>query len=389
MEKIKRIAIVVSHPIQHFCPQYTSWAQCDGVVLKVFFGSNLGAQTYFDKDFKTEISWDSLYLGHFEHEFLNGDLTLPPDQHLKAGNLEQKLVEFKPTLVVHYGYFQKLARQAYHWATRNGVELAYISDAEFRQRRPLWKRLLKFPYLFWYFKRIDHFLTVGDANEAYYRYYGVPAVKFKRMHFSLDLATYQQAWEHREMLRASCRQSLEITTTDIVLSVVGKLVTWKCQDHLIDLLQTLEISEPRLNFCLLIAGSGEEELAWKQKAAKLTKNKVFFLGFVKPEALPAIYAATDIYVHPALVEPHSLSISEAIYMGCPVIISHTCGSWGPGDDVQEGKNGLVYEHGNLQDLTEKLIKVIQKSTLEEMGARSHVIATAFQARSHGKVLKEL
>ena len=34
-------------------------------------------------------------------------------------------------------------------------------------------------------------------------------------------------------------------------------------------------------------------------------------------------------------------------MGCPVIISDACGSYGPTDDVQPGRNGFVYPMGNI------------------------------------------
>lgn len=61
----------MSHPIQHFCPMYASWASIEGIDLKVFFGSNLGAVKYVDPNFGKEIVWSNLYLDEFKHEFLN------------------------------------------------------------------------------------------------------------------------------------------------------------------------------------------------------------------------------------------------------------------------------------------------------------------------------
>ncbi len=52
-----RIAIVISHPIQHFCPQYVSFTQNKNVELKVFFASTLGYKKYVDVNFGKEISW--------------------------------------------------------------------------------------------------------------------------------------------------------------------------------------------------------------------------------------------------------------------------------------------------------------------------------------------
>jgi hypothetical protein len=46
--KIK-VAIVVSHPIQHFVHLYKALAKNQNIELKVFFASNIGAREYFDK----------------------------------------------------------------------------------------------------------------------------------------------------------------------------------------------------------------------------------------------------------------------------------------------------------------------------------------------------
>ncbi len=91
INKTPRIAIVVSHPIQHFCPQYVSFAKNKNVSLKVFFGSALGYKKYVDVNFKQEISWGNLNLDKFDHIFLNGDAVLQSDKKLDALSLDKEL----------------------------------------------------------------------------------------------------------------------------------------------------------------------------------------------------------------------------------------------------------------------------------------------------------
>jgi glycosyltransferase involved in cell wall biosynthesis len=383
-----KIAIVISHPVQHFCPMYASWAKINGISLKVFFASNLGSAKYFDTNFKKEISWSNLYLDEFNHEFLNGDKTLLSIPELDAENLDAKLNEFQPQLLVHYGYFHKIAKRARHWAILNKVKIAYISDAEHKQARPLWKEIVKIPYLFFYFKKVDFFFTVGDANEAYYKFYGVPQCKLHRMMFSIDIKSYDVAFSNKEELKKQFRSKFNIGTNEIALAVVGKLVSWKSQDDLIKLLYKLEKEVPQKKFHLFIVGSGEMEASWKTLAKNLVHNKAYFLGFVNPTSLPEIYAATDVYIHPAKVEPHSLSISEAIYMGCPIIVANTSGSWGNNDDVQHNKNGYIYAHGNIEELQQCLLKTIHDK-LPEFSSFSITISRKFQQLSHGKMLQQI
>lgn len=384
-----KVAIVVSHPIQHFCPMYASWAANCEIDLKVFFGSNLGAVKYVDSNFLKEIKWNNLYLEDFNHEFLNSDNSNELNSELDSSILDIRLTEFLPDLIIVYGYFYKLSRHAKNWAVKNKVKIAYISDAENRQRRSIIREFVKFPFLYFYFKKINYFLTVGNANEEYYNHYGVKSSKFIRMHFSIDIKNYESAFKNKIKLREDVRLLYGVNENEIVITVVGKLVDWKCQDHLILLLHQLEINFKNKIFHLFIIGSGPMENKWKEMSLKLKCNKVYFLGFVNPIDLPKFYAATDIYIHPSLIEPHSLSISEAIYMGCPIIASDTCGSWGKSDDIQIGENGYIFQHGNISELQNLVIKLIVENKIESFGQHSIKISREFQQMSHRRIIDKL
>jgi glycosyltransferase involved in cell wall biosynthesis len=383
-----RIAIVVSHPIQHFCPQYVSFSKNEEVGLKVFFASALGHKKYLDPNFKTEVSWGNLHLDKFEHTFLNGEKILPSGKDLDAPNLAEALGGFKPDLIIIYGYFQKLQRRAHQWASTNGVKLAYISDSELRHRRSRWKEMVKYFYIKRFFSKIDYFLSVGDANEEFYKYYGVSQSKIIRMNFPIDLIEYEKSFSEWRILRNKIREQYKIEKESHVLAVVGKLVQWKNQDHIIDAMKLLE--EEGVYLHLFVLGSGEMLEPWINKSTILKISKVHFTGFVDIAELPSYYAAVDIYVHPASTEPHSIAISEAIYMGCPVIISDRCGSHGQSDDVQDGKNGYIFGFGNIRELATKIKSLINDvETRKKFGEYSHKISAASQQRAHQLVLNEL
>src|SRR5690348_7963202 len=164
-----RMAIVSSHPIQHLCPQYVSFSHNDQVECKVFFGSALGLRKYMDQNFGQEIYWNNLNLDQFNHHFLNGDKIIQPNKNLDVDTLEKELENYHPDMVFTYGYFQKLQRRTYRWAIRNDVPLVYISDSELRHRTNRFKQFVMSLYLRRYFSPISYFLTMGDANEEYYR----------------------------------------------------------------------------------------------------------------------------------------------------------------------------------------------------------------------------
>jgi len=388
MVKEFNLAIVVSHPIQHFCPQYISFSKMPNVKVKLFFASMLGYKKYMDKNFGQEISWNNLRLEEFDHVFLNGDQVLPSSAELDAPTLEAELEAFKPDAIISYGYFQKFQRRGHKWANKNNVPIAYITDAENRQQRPLWKNLAKMVYLRWYFNKINYFFTVGNANEAYYQTYGVSPKRFIRMHYPIDIDVYKEAYANKQQFRNEIRAKYGIPDDMFVISVVGKLVEWKNQSHLIDLLAKLEQQGKKAH--VFILGTGQTMDTVREHAKILKDNVVHFAGFVDPLELPKYYAASDLYLHPARIEPHSLAISEAIYMGTPVVLSSRCGSYGETDDVQVGKNGYVYNFGDIDEMTSKVVKLMDdKKLLQDFGAYSREISLKFQQRSHGQVVIDL
>ncbi len=381
-----KVAIVISHPVQHFCPQFTSYAKNNAWDTKVFFASAIGYKPYFDANFNSMISWGNIDVNSFEHCFLNGEQTIPVTRNIDSDKLDEALSEYNPEVVITYGYIQKLQRHASKWAISNHKKLFFISDAELRHKRSFWIEALKNILVRFYLRNVDIFLTVGDNNEAYYRKYGVPDKKFIRMHFPIDVNLYEQCYQQHQKLNTSLRRKYNIGDNELVLSVVGKLVSWKNQVDVINALIELE----KRNFCanLFIIGTGIELKTLKSQSLFLKRSKVHFPGFIQVNDLPAYYAMSDIYIHPAKIEPHSLSVSEAIYMGKPAIVSDNTGSWGPTDDVIPGKNGTIYKTCNINALANAILELGQnRDKMNAFGRESHELAVKYQALSHGQGLR--
>jgi glycosyltransferase involved in cell wall biosynthesis len=369
---------------------YASWAKNEKITLKVFFASNIGSVAYQDPNFGQEIKWDNLYLDDFDHCFLNGNKTLEVNKNLDAPTLEHELNNFKPDLVIQYGRVYKFNQRLRKWLGENNVKSGYISDTENRNKEFFFKRIIKSFIVRSYFKKVDLFLSVGDANEDYYIANGVTKENILRMNFSIDVKHFDKYFAKREFYRTEFRNSKDINKSDVVISVVGKLVEWKNQVHLIKALQKIEESNSEIKYHLLIAGSGPTEAELQNESTFLKNNKVHFLGFVNPIQLPLVYAASDIYIHPSLFEPHSLAVSEAIYMGLPVILSNTSGSYGPTDDVRIGKNGLVYSFGNIKELSSQIHKILEtKGLLNKFAEQSKIIANNQQYISHYGVIEKV
>lgn len=350
----------------------------------MFFASRHGLDPYVDKGFGRTVQWGGLVMD-FPHEFLPGAEGMEVNEKIDSLGLPDSLAAFDPDVVLGYGYSQPLQRRAAAWAKSNKKKRWMISDSELRQHRGVLTSILKKLVLPRMLSPIDIFLTVGDANETYWREYGVRDQKLIRTSFPIDVASFNQAMRNRSKHRERVREELGIPADHMLVLMVGKLVSWKRQSDLVA--ASNRTQEEGNKITVMLAGTGENESSLRALMRSEGAGGVIFAGFVPPEKLVHYYMAADVYAHCSAIEPHSLAISEAIYAGLPVVVSDRCGSYGPSDDVRPGLNGFVYPCGDVDKIHQRLSQLAVSPELRKsMGEESRRIGLANQELAHGKAL---
>lgn len=350
MDRRYRLAIVVSHPIQHFVSLYRSLATHPNIELRVFFASRIGVERYFDDEMLTEIQWEMDLLSGYPHTFLAGAEAVDKITFwsINSPDLDQALADFRPDAIIVYGYTQRNSWRAMAWAKRNGRRVFMISDSELLQKR---SRLLSLPKELLVraaYRLSDAFLSVGDRNEEYYRRYGVPQKRIFRSPFTIDERRFRQAAAERDAARTSLRRQLGLREDAIIALFVGKLSPRKRPQDLLEAVRVVQ-TRRRATVHAVFAGSGAllKELGARAVA---TRAPAHFLGFCNLNTLPALYAAADFLVHTSEADPHPLVCSEAACVGLPVILSDRIGAEGSTDIARNGENCLIYPVGNVEAL---------------------------------------
>ncbi len=290
-------------------------------------------------------------------------------------------------MLIVYGYSQRLQRRAIRWGQKNHKHLVMISDSELHSKRSGFKSAIKKFILPKIYRQVSLFLTVGDANEAYYRHYGVSDSQLVRCFFPIDRSFYDEVVSRRIEARARIRAELGIPNNHSVILNVGKFVSWKRQMDLVQFSNHLQ--GQRNDVTVIFVGTGSDEKKLRASTQLQGPGGIVFAGFVTPEVLAEYYCAADVYSHCSEHEPHSLAISEAIYCGLPVVLSDQCGSYGPSDDVRNGLNGLVYSCGDVFELSSKLLAILDHDdSRAHMSEASEQYARQHQALAHGKALQQ-
>jgi len=149
-------------------------------------------------------------------------------------------------------------------------------------------------------------------------------------------------------LRAERRAALEIASDAFVVFASGKLAPRKRVGDLVAAFAGLGRAA-----VLLVAGDGEQRGALEALAASKGVD-ARFLGFVNIDALPALYAAADVFAHAAENEQYGMVALEAAVVGLPLVVSDETGAIGPTSIARPNENALVFPRGDVTALTAAL-----------------------------------
>jgi glycosyltransferase involved in cell wall biosynthesis len=379
---VTRVAIVFSHPVQHFCPMFRFLAESGCVEPHVFFAT--GPQTW-DSAFGQRVEFGTEEdLACVPHTFLSDGHVDDADRQLSRHQVWKSLSGFDPDVVVIYGFFRRISRLSWLWTLAKRCPRVYISDSEDRGEKGFMVlRLLRRPLEAAILATMTRLFAAGIANEEFYHRRCVPPRRIVRVPFSIDRRLYDRRPPTAES-REATRKELEFDDR-IVLLNCGKLIERKRQA---DIIRAISLSG-QSNLVLLLVGSGPQENQLKLLAKELGVD-VRFLGFVSPQRLPSLYRAADVYVHPSSHDPHPLAVSEAIYTGLPVIVSDRTGSWGHDDDVRHGVNGFVHPVADIQGLARSIKQLSMDETLRSRFAgASRQIAVQQQQLANEGFLTEI
>jgi glycosyltransferase involved in cell wall biosynthesis len=158
------------------------------------------------------------------------------------------------------------------------------------------------------------------------------------------------------------------------LLCVGRLIEHKGQRDLIRAVGRLR--DAGVAVTLDLVGSGDARAAYEAEVAALRLgDRVRFLGYVPREAIARCYAAAHAFVLPSASEGMSVATLEAMAAGLPVVITRTGAS---GDLVVDGENGLLFDRGDVGQLTVHLARLAaDRGFARRAGAASRARAARF------------
>jgi glycosyltransferase involved in cell wall biosynthesis len=231
------------------------------------------------------------------------------------------------------------------------------------------KMMLRFNFLLRTYEkklmdRSDALIAVSKyTTEELTELYGIKEEKIHVIYNGVDILKFKPRPN-----RAELRREFELEGKKKIVLFVGRLYHRKGLEILLHSIPSVLRDVKEVKIAISGTGFKNKEESLRKLARKLEiEDYVSFLGYVPDEKLPDLYAASDIFVLPAIYENFPFAILEAQATGLPVITTKVGGI---PEFLVDNENGFLIDPGDSDQLSQKILTLLQDPKLSrEMGER--------------------
>lgn len=260
--------------------------------------------------------------------------------------------DLRPDIVFTSGWMDRLYLKTCKKASKESIPIVAISDTQFRNtiRQNLGKVYFKL-----FYKRIFKYLWVAGAYQ--YEYARKLGFKNNEIIFnclSADLSLFNTIYNNTI-------DSKNIKYPHQFL-FAGRFAQEKGLDFLIKAWNAIE---DKKDWKLILVGNGPLKKEIPQQ------DNIIMHDFVQPENFQELVSQSGCFVLPSRVEPWGLVLHEFSAAGMPIICSDSCGA--APTFVVSGYNGYTFQSGSVEELKNRMQRIIGKSDdeLKLFSSRSH------------------
>jgi len=207
---------------------------------------------------------------------------------------------------------------------------------------------------------------VCKNQKKYWRRRGLRAQSDTVIYNGVDTQYFKDIWTDQQ--KTTLRKKLNFGPSDYVIGICAVLRPEKAHGDLLIAVQRLQ--QKGINAKCLIIGDGNERQNIERKIIDLElENSVNITGFVE-DVRPFIAICNVMAIVSHAVETFSIAALESMSLGKPLVMSNIGGAK---EQVQSGKNGYLFQAGDIEGLAMGLTEISSTKTQLEFGNNSRKI----------------
>ncbi len=286
----------------------------------------------------------------------------------RGGRIIKWLKEAKPDVVVVIGFADAARVRILSYLHRNRIAHFIFGDSNAHgdNARGL-ARSFKTFFLTRMIRRSTGVICCATLGDRYFQAYGSrPDVTF----YVPQEPDYDEIVSVGQNEIADAKQRFGLRDGRRRIAFSGRLAHVKRVDLLIDAF--VRIADDRPEWDVVILGSGDLEADLKARIPERLRDRFIWTGFVDEQRrVTAVYKACDVLCLPSTFEPWALVINEAAASGLAMVSSDVVGA--AIELVRDGQNGFVFKSGDVDALTDALLKVTNPGDIDRYKASSATV----------------
>lgn len=368
----KKLAIIVTHPIQYYSPLFRKISESGQIELQVFYTWSQAQGKKYDPGFGKEVDWDIPLLEGYNYTFIKNVSKKPGSNHfygIDNPTLIKEIENWKADAVFVIGWNFKSHLKAMRYF-KGKIPVYFRGDSTLLDETPGIRKYLRRMFLKWVYSYVDCAFYVGTRNKVYFLAHGLKEDQLIFAPHSIDNERFYDKDGIYKQKAFEWRRSLGIDDDDFVFLFAGKLEPKKNPMLLLNAFLELYLSSEISPFIsqdnpkahLIFVGNGilENELknyvtlSLSKGERSLLKGNIHFLPFQNQSVMPIVYRLGNVFVLPSQGpgETWGLAVNEAMACGLPVIVSDKVGC--AIDLIDEGKNGYIFKSNNQTELSNRM-----------------------------------
>ncbi len=239
----------------------------------------------------------------------------------------------------------------------------------------------------WTFGLPDHFTPVSHwVSKSIQAKMDVPAEKISVIYDGLELDKLDTNADG-----TTFRSQFDIRDDDFAVGLVGLLIPWKGQEIFLDAATILKDKIPNLKM-IVVGGTPDDCIPFEKMLLQRVKDEkleetVIFTGHATN--MPTVYNGLDVVVSASTSpEPLGTVVIESMALGRPLIGPNHGGA---AEMMEHEKTGLLFEHGNAEDLAQAISQFHNSIELQKnfgKAAREKALKT-FAVEEHVRHVQEV
>ncbi|MFP2994588.1 glycosyltransferase family 4 protein [Spongiivirga sp. MCCC 1A20706] len=208
------------------------------------------------------------------------------------------------------------------------------------------------------YKKASHLIAISKETKEY-------AIKlFDYNPKNITIVNHGVSKEYSAAMDVKAKDDFKkknnIPLDKIIIGFVGSIEKRKGHDVLLEAVSKLnEDAKSKIHLIFLGSSKHQDNRPWLENLIDQTKTAemVTLFEYQNPKPFYQIY---DVFVLPSRLEGFPLVVIEAMMSECCVIRSNVQGAY---DQIDDGKDGFIFENENSQELTTILNNVIHNNKL--------------------------